>query len=1078
MRHFFKYSLRTFIGRATFFAALLIVFGVLFGHGLPVFAQGDFGLAEVDSKIGLSGKSIVLIIVNVIRILLGFLGLVLVSMILYAGFTIMTSDGNEEKVTRGKTILKNAVIGTGIILFSFIIVQFVISILSDVTGATPGQKTPPGLESFAGIGSLGQVIQDHYPSPNQTNVYRNTKIVITFTEDIDPSSVIENTNGSCWNEDLTASSMDCDEDAPEYYGDCQGVGGQTVCDTLLEDAVTVYKLSEKGGLTDGEPVSMSAMVAYENGNEAHTFVFKLKEGELFGNGETDQWHEVEVTNNITNTKGVPIFKEYAKQAHSWEFETNTEVDLSPPYVEDVSPNPGETVEKNRMLKITFNEAVDPMAVQGLLGPTSNFSNVVIDVMGDGGEYVPPIEDQGGDVSYNASLLQTLSGFGNIPLDIVSDGEKYAYASYNSGKIVQIDIKNIKNPVFTGKTFNEVSSKSPRGLSLQGEYLYIVGGGPSSSSGTLHIIDKTTMEEVGTYNELVNPQDVVVVGSSAYVADYDNGIVVVNVENPKKPEYTSILEVGTTRVYSILERDGFLYYGGQTNPQFGVASITDDPEKLTIINEINIAQTVRDISLHGTYAYLAVGASGIKIIDITNPAKMDITQFESQDPGYDGLAAYTLSKDGQLLAVGEQHALKLFDLSINPTEPTLLISYPPLGGNALPADNFRPVWLSGQYVYMGQKDAGIQVFDMLSEASSNSGDTSGGSNTSGGVVISGHWKITNGYRTIEFLSNIPCGKNAINSCGEPLYCLPTACADYDKTCTANYTVLARTATTKDTTGNSFESASLFDGVVDMADNVLDSSPNIDSTGSIVPGSYDFLIYEHDDPVWRHKPPFVGTKKDIDVDELYSDNYWWNFTVINDIDSTSPYIHQIYPGIDQQGVLEYTPVDLYFSKEMSLVSLTEVALVEYPSTDVGLGYMHRSEDVILNVGMDTEVTKTTLHVDHPARPFGPDGTDYWYFTKVPGTIRAMNQFCLYPGRGPYSVSSQEGKSDPACEVSYDENWNITSVSASCMPQDVALESDTDTGCVSTNTGLDQVVGDVDTCIQQLSDPIVSPSVFINS
>ena len=1086
MRLLTSFRLRTLIGRAAFFVALFVVIGVLFGFGDAALAQGDFGIDAVDSQIGLSGTSIVLIILRVIRILLGLLGLVLVTMILYAGYTIMTSAGNEEKITRGKTIIRNAVIGTGIILFSFIIVQFVINLLMDVTGLSPDTKQPPGIETFVGIGSLGEVVKDHYPMANQTDVYRNTKIVVTFTEAIDPSSIIENTNNTCWDPATSESTTSCADNDNEYFGDCAEVNGQTVCDALKTDVISVHKLTQKGGLVDGAVMPLDALVAYENGSDAHTFVFRLQGTDLFGNGEADQWHNVTITNDVKNTNDKSIFENHIEDAYEWEFETNTEVDLTPPYVVDVSPNPGQTVEKNRILKISFNEAVDPMTVQGMLGPDSSFSNVVIHVSS-----TVPVSNivnlsEDGEVEYLPDYLYTFSEFNDIAQDIDYDPVgQHLYVSYTDGTIAKLDVSG-QPEIATLEQYYETAGgvqAVPNDIEYNNGYVYTVGGGNGGVDGALHILSATDFTEVGSYTDLALPHGIAVLGDYAYIADDVEGIKVIDISDPTNPNEVAALSILGGEAFVVRAEGSRLYIGSRHGQQFGVADIST-PDAPAILEEITLTKTVDDIQIYGDYAYIAVGGAGMKIVDISNPGSedgMSVTQFTPQGFGYDGLAVFNISIDGDLLAVGEQKAFKLFDLTETPEAPTLLFSYPSTAeGPPLVLDNFRPIYLLGEYLYVGQINDGLQSYDITAdpEEGPSADPLVGVSQTE--IEVSGQWKITNGYKSIEFLSSEPCGNNAVNSCGDPIYCLPTACADYDKTCTASYSVMARTATLKEENGDSFVSASLFDGVVDMADNALDSAPNIDQdNGSIIPGSVDFEVFDvfADDPdnPWRHKPPFIGVKSDIDLEELYPDNYWWNFTVINDIDSTSPYIQQVHPGIDQQAVDEYTPVDLYFSKEMWEDSLTNVKLIEYPQSEVGLGYVHttQNEEVSETFGETVKtITRSILHVEHPARPFGPGDDDFWYFTNVPGKeVKAVNQFCLYPGRGPYASSPQTGLSDPGCEVTYDGDWNITSISDACRPGDIAINPNRDTGCLSTNTGLDTVMPDTQTCIDALSDPQVS-------
>lgn len=76
-----------------------------------------------------------LLAVNIINIALGFLGIIAVILILYAGFRWMTAGGNEENVATAKKILIAGIIGLIIILASFALANFVIN---QLIGATTG----------------------------------------------------------------------------------------------------------------------------------------------------------------------------------------------------------------------------------------------------------------------------------------------------------------------------------------------------------------------------------------------------------------------------------------------------------------------------------------------------------------------------------------------------------------------------------------------------------------------------------------------------------------------------------------------------------------------------------------------------------------------------------------------------------------------------------------------------------------------------------------------------------------------------------------------------------------------------
>ena len=77
---------------------------------------GERALADLDLR---------LYVIRIVRGLLTLLGLISISLILYAGFLYMTSAGASEKIETAQKILTQAVIGAAIILSSYGIVRFV-----------------------------------------------------------------------------------------------------------------------------------------------------------------------------------------------------------------------------------------------------------------------------------------------------------------------------------------------------------------------------------------------------------------------------------------------------------------------------------------------------------------------------------------------------------------------------------------------------------------------------------------------------------------------------------------------------------------------------------------------------------------------------------------------------------------------------------------------------------------------------------------------------------------------------------------------------------------------------------------
>jgi hypothetical protein len=77
---------------------------------------------------------------TIIQSMLGLLGILMITYLIYGGYLIMTSAGQEEKLTKGKSVIRNAVIGIAIILSAYGIARLVMRI------AYSGQSTD-GLET-------------------------------------------------------------------------------------------------------------------------------------------------------------------------------------------------------------------------------------------------------------------------------------------------------------------------------------------------------------------------------------------------------------------------------------------------------------------------------------------------------------------------------------------------------------------------------------------------------------------------------------------------------------------------------------------------------------------------------------------------------------------------------------------------------------------------------------------------------------------------------------------------------------------------------------------------------------------
>jgi hypothetical protein len=90
---------------------------------------------------GLGERSVALIVSDIIKILLSFLGVIFIVLIIYAGFSWLTSAGNEEKIEKAKKIMVSAIVGLVIILSAWVITYFVIDKILEATIGRQGLDT-------------------------------------------------------------------------------------------------------------------------------------------------------------------------------------------------------------------------------------------------------------------------------------------------------------------------------------------------------------------------------------------------------------------------------------------------------------------------------------------------------------------------------------------------------------------------------------------------------------------------------------------------------------------------------------------------------------------------------------------------------------------------------------------------------------------------------------------------------------------------------------------------------------------------------------------------------------------------
>lgn len=112
----------------------LIIIGLSLFSLVPARAAGlgdafsSSNLAPVANGYDTSGNTdIYQIIGTVVNSILGLLGVIFIVLIVYAGIQWMTAEGDEAKVEKAQTTMRNAIIGLIIIVAAYAISFFIIT---------------------------------------------------------------------------------------------------------------------------------------------------------------------------------------------------------------------------------------------------------------------------------------------------------------------------------------------------------------------------------------------------------------------------------------------------------------------------------------------------------------------------------------------------------------------------------------------------------------------------------------------------------------------------------------------------------------------------------------------------------------------------------------------------------------------------------------------------------------------------------------------------------------------------------------------------------------------------------------
>lgn len=324
-----------------------------------------------------------------------------------------------------------------------------------------------------------------------------------------------------------------------------------------------------------------------------------------------------------------------------------------------------------------------------------------------------------------------------------------------GGLYILDISNPANPIQLGLV--DTQDTWAYDARINGNYVYMAYA-LASEGGGLKVIDISTPSVPEVRGNLFLSSTLRRLdrnGSFVIAAADDDGMLVIDAASPSSPRVVGGWQHGYGK-NSAYANDKIYLMGGQEGFRIFNASDVRFPQLASTYPTYSASQ---DVALAGSYAYVVEQPSGLKAVDLTNPAIPQVTfsrQFVYENGAYRGVSSGVSAANGRLFVSnfadleGGRHDFRAFGLA-NPARPESLGIFGPLdigvrghrvrgdiaylsNSGALKVvdtrnpDNMQFVttvegnWdfaygldLAGNYMYLGTMETGLRILDITNES---------------------------------------------------------------------------------------------------------------------------------------------------------------------------------------------------------------------------------------------------------------------------------------------------------------------------------------------------------------------------
>jgi hypothetical protein len=305
-----------------------------------------------------------------------------------------------------------------------------------------------------------------------------------------------------------------------------------------------------------------------------------------------------------------------------------------------------------------------------------------------------------DISSPTSLTETGSyAQRGEPDDVLVSGP-YAYVAEGTGLRI-VDVSNPALPTEVGFYAVGPNGYLSGSIAKQGPLVGVAAG--LDGLRLINVSNPARPVETGVYTATDGEvEGVALTDRYAYLAVRWNnggaGLQVVDIYDPAHPQATGYYETGNVGYGAIAVTGSTVLLGGEQNFSWQVWSIdVSNPGAPTLAGVYNAPYEVHDIVVAGKYAYVALSSSGLRILDIGDPAH----PWKAGQVGGWGLWVFDLALDGNTLSFVTDTGIRVEDVS-DPAHPKTISTYTMV--------NPRGVAAANNYLYVADYETGLRVLN--------------------------------------------------------------------------------------------------------------------------------------------------------------------------------------------------------------------------------------------------------------------------------------------------------------------------------------------------------------------------------